>query len=134
MDAVVAALGIGGAGLVADAAGGAVVVVDACWVVLGIEAVPAWIIHKLAIVVGAKVTGLARVVVVVAIAAAAVIDDTEVVARWLALDAVAIVVGAIVIAVRCLAFDVAVGGGVVVLGNLCLLRLRYQGRIAVSDS
>ena len=69
----------------------------------------------------------------VAIAAAAVIDDTEVVARWLALDAVAIVVGAIVIAVRCLAFDVAVGGGVVVLGNLCLLRLRYR-RIAVSDS
>ena len=41
---------------------------------------------------------------------------------------------AVVIVVRCLAFDVTVGGGVVVLGNLCLLRLRYRGRIAVSDS
>jgi len=134
MDVVVAALGIGGAGLVADAAGGAVVVVDARWVILGIKAVPAQIIHKLAVVVGAKVAGLARVVVAVAIAAAAIIDDAKVVARWLALDAVAVVVSAVVIAVRCLAFDVAVGGGVVVLGNLCLLRLRYQGRIAVSDS
>jgi len=134
MDAVIAALGIGGAGLVADAAGRAVVVVDTCWVVLGIEAVPARIIHKLAIVVGAKVAGLARVVVAVAIAAAAVVDDAEVVIRWLALDAVAVIVGAVVIAMRCLAFDVTVGGGVVVLGNLCLLRLRYRGRIAISDS
>ena len=36
-------------------------------------------------------------------------------------DAVVIVVGAIVVTVRCLAFDVAVGGVAVVLRNLRLL-------------
>ena len=89
---VVTAVGIGGAGLIADAAGRAVVVVDAHWVILGIEAVPTWIIHKLAIVVGAEVAGLARVVIVVAIAAAAVVDDTNVIACWLAFDTVRVVV------------------------------------------
>jgi len=90
--AVVAAVGIGGAGLIADAAGGAVVVVDTRWVVLGIEAVPARIVHKLAVVIGAEVAGLARVVVAVAIAAAAVVDDANVVAHWLAFDTVGVVV------------------------------------------
>ena len=70
--------------------------------------------------------------VAVAIAVAAVVDGAGVVACWLAFDAIVIVVGAVVIAVRCL--DVTVKGGVVVLGNLRLLRLRYRGRIAVSNS
>ena len=90
--AVVAAVGIGSAGLIADAAGGAVVIVDVCWVVLGIKAVPTQIIHKLAVVVGAEVAGLARVVVAVAIAAAAIVDDADVIARWLAFDTVGVVV------------------------------------------
>jgi len=91
--AVIAAVGIGGAGLIADAAGGAVVIVDTCWVILGIEAVPARIVHKLAIVVGTEVAGLARVVVAVAVAAAAaVVDDADVIAHWLAFDTVGVVV------------------------------------------
>ena len=72
--------------------------------------------------------------VVVAIAVAAVADDANVIARWLAFDAAVVVVGAVVLAMCCLAFDVAVGGVVVVLGNLRLLRLRYRGRIAISNS
>ena len=90
--AVVTAVGIGSAGLIADAAGGAVVIVDVHWVILGIEVVPAWIVHKLAFVVGAEVAGLARIVIVVAIAAAAIVDNTDVITRWLAFDTVRVVV------------------------------------------
>ena len=91
------------------------------------------IVHELAIVVGAEVAVLVWVVVAAAIAA--VVDNADVVAIvtcWLAFDAVDVVVGAVVIAVRCL--DVTVRGGVVILGNLCLLWLCYQGRITVSYS
>jgi len=67
--------------------------------------------------------------VAVAIAVAAVVDGAGVVVCWLAFNAIVIIVGAVVIAVCCL--DVTVKGGVVVLGNLRLLRLCYRGRIAV---
>jgi len=99
-------------GLVADAAGGAVVVVDTRWVVLGIEAVPARIVHKLAVVVGAEVAGLAWVVVVVVVAA--VVGDADVVA----------------VVAHWLAFGVVAGVVVVVVGNLCWFGLRCWGRIA----
>jgi len=56
----------------------AVVVVDACWVVLGIWGVSTRIVHEFAIAIGTKVAGLAWVVVAVAIAA--VVDDGDVVA------------------------------------------------------
>jgi len=98
-------------GLVADAAGRAVVIVDMRWVILGIEAVPAWIVHKLAVVVGAEVTGLAWVVVVVAVAA--VVGDADIVA----------------VVVRWLAFGVVAGVVVVVVGNLCWFGLRCWGHI-----
>jgi len=108
-------------------------------VVLGIEIVPTQVVHKLAIVADAEVLEVAWVGAVVAVAVAAVVDDADVVARWLAFDAavvvvsaVVVIVGAVVIAVHCL--DVAVRGDVVILGNLCLLRLHYQGRIAISNS
>ena len=67
-----------------------------------------------------------------AIVVAAVVDDADVVAHWLAFNAVVVIVGAAVVAVCCL--DVAVRGGVVVLGNLCLLWLCHRGHIAVSYS
>jgi len=104
--------------------------------VLGVEGVSARIVHELSAVAGAEVAVLACVGVVVAdaIAVAAVVGDADVVARWLAFNAAIIVVGAVVLAVCCLAFDVAVRGVVVVLGNLRLLRLHYRGRIAVSNS
>ena len=92
-----------------------------------------WIVCKLAIVIGAKVTGLAWVVVAVAIAA--VVDNADVVAIvacWLAFNAVVIIVSAVVVAVCCL--DVTVRGGVVILGNLCLLWLHHQHHITVSYS
>jgi len=115
-------------------------------VVLGIEIVPTWVVHELAIVADAEVLEVAWVGAAVAVAVAAVIDDADVIARWLAFDAavvvvgavvvivsaVVVIVGAVVIAVRCL--DVAVRGDVVILGNLRLLRLRYRGCIAVSNS
>ena len=88
--------------------------------------------HELAIVADAEVLEVAWVGAAVAVAVAAVIDDADVVACWLAFDAAVVVVGAVVIAVRCL--DVAVRGDVVILGNLRLLWLRYRGRIAVSNS
>jgi len=106
MVAVVTALGISGAGLVADAAGRAVIIIDMHWVVLGIKVVPTQIIHKLADVI-AKVAGLARVVVVVVIAAAAVV------ACWLAFDAVGRVF-------------------MVVVGNLRLFWLLDQACLAIS--
>ena len=53
-----------------------------------------------------------------------------VVVRWLAFNAAVVVVSAVVLAVRCLAFDVAVRGVVVVSGNLHLLWLRCRGHIA----
>jgi len=99
--------------------------------------VSAQIVHELAIVVGAEVTGLAWVGAVVAvamIAVAAVVDDANVVARRLAFDAVVIVVSAVVIALCRLAFDVAVRGVVVAVGDLRLLWLRYQGCIAACNS
>jgi len=89
-------------------------------------------VHELAIVADAEVLEVAWVGAAVAVAVAAVIDDADVVACWLAFDAAVVVVGAVVIAVRCL--DVAVRGDVVILGNLRLLWLRYRGRIAVSNS
>jgi len=99
--------------------------------------VSARIVHELAVVVGAEVAGLAWVGAVVAvamIAVAAVVDDANVVARRLAFDAVVVVVGAVVVALCRLAFDVAVGGVVVAVGDLRLLWLRYQGRIAACNS
>jgi len=99
--------------------------------------VSARIVHELAVVVGAEVAGLALVGAVVAfamIAVAAVVDDANVVARRLAFDAVVIVVGTVVVALCRLAFDVAVGGVVVAVGDLRLLWLRYQGRIAACNS
>ena len=86
------------------------------------------IVHEVTFAAGAEVTVPACVSVAVAIAVAAVI------ARWLALDAIVVVVGAVVIAEHFLAFGVTVGAVVVVLGNLCLLWLRYRGHIAVSYS
>jgi len=61
--------------------------------------------------------------VAVVIVVAAVVDDTDVVARWPAFDAV------VVVALRRLAFDVAVGV-VVVVTDLCWLWLCNWGRIA----
>jgi len=137
---------VGGAGHIAAA--GAVADV-AHWVVLDTDVFATWIVHDVAIVVSAEVAVLAWVVVAVVIAADvenadvvaivahwlafdAVVVIVDVVARWLAFDAVVVVVGAVIVAVCC--FDIAVGGGVVVVGNLRLLRLCYRGRIAVSNS
>ena len=64
--------------------------------------------------------------VVVATAIAA-IDDSYVVVCWLTFDAV-------VVALHCLAIDIAVGGVVVVTGDLHRLWLCCQGRIAISNS
>ena len=98
----------------------------------------AQIVHEVAFAAGAKVTVLAYVGVAVAIAVAAIIDDASVInviARWPAFNAIVIVVGAVVIAERLLAFvDVAVGAVVVIVGNLCLLWLRYWYCIAISYS
>ena len=98
----------------------------------------AQIVHEVAFAAGAKVTVLAYVGVAVAIAVAAVIDDAgviNVIARWPAFNAIVIVVGAVVIAERLLAFvDVAVGAVVVIVGNLCLLWLHYWYCIAISYS
>ena len=121
---VAAVVGVGGG------AGRTVVVVITPWAVLGIGVIAARVVHKVAFAAGAKVAVLAWVGAAVAVAA--IVDAAGVVARWLAFNAIVVVVGAVVIAVRCL--DVAIRGGVVVLGNLCLLRLRYRGRIAVSNS
>src|SRR5712691_9980052 len=108
------------------AVAGDVAIVVRC-AVLGIGAVPPWVVHKLALAAVANVCG---VVWVVAVAAAMVGDagdigvgDVEYVAA-----AAMEVAGAVAIAVRCLVFDVAVG---VVVGGLCL-RLRYRVRIVVS--
>jgi len=90
------------------------------------------IVHEVAFAAGAEVAVLACVGVAVVVAVAAVVDAAGVVARWLAFDAIVVVVGAVVIAVHGL--DVTIRGGVVVLGNLRLLRLRYRGRIADSNS
>ena len=130
-----AAVDVGSAGLVADADADAVIVavaIVAHGAVLRVEGVSARIVHKLSTVAGAEVAVLARVGAVVVVAVAAVVDAAGVVAHWLAFDAIVVVVGAVVIAVRGL--DVAIRGGVVVLGNLRLLRLRYWGRIADSNS
>jgi len=90
------------------------------------------IVHEVAFAAGAEVAVLACVGVAVVVAVAAVVDAAGVVACWLAFNAIVVVIGAVVIAVRGL--DVAIRGGVVVLGNLCLLRLHYQGCIADSNS
>jgi len=76
--------------------------------------VPARIVHKLAVVVGAEVAGLAWVVVVVVVAA--VVGDANVVA----------------VIARWLAFGVIAGVVVVVVGNLCWFGLRDWARIAIS--
>jgi len=129
--AVAGAVGVGGSAGRAVAAAAAVAgVVHGA--VLGVEGVSARIVHEVVFAAGAKVTVLACVGVAVVVAVAAVVDATGVVARWLAFNAIVIVVGAVVIAVRGL--DVAIRGGVVVLGNLRLLRLHYRGRIADSNS
>jgi len=131
----VAAVDVGSAGLVADADADAVIVavaIVAHGAVLGVEGVSAWIVHELSAVAGAEVAVLAWVGAAVVVAVAAVVDAAGVVARWLAFDAIVVVVGAVVIAVRGL--DVAIRGGVVVLGNLRLLRLHYWGCIANSNS
>jgi len=107
--AVVAALGVGGVGLVADAAGGAVIVVDTRQVVLGIEIVPARVVHELAVAVDAEVAELERVGIAAVVAVvAAVVDDVG--------DADDIAVVA-----RQLAFNVTVGD--VVFGVVGILRL-----------
>ncbi len=124
--AVEAVVNVSGAGHdAAAAAAGNVAVVARC-AVLGIGAVPAWVVHELALAAVANVCG---VVWVVAVAAAVVGDagdigvgDVECVAA-----AATEVAGAVAVAVRCLVFDVAVG---VVVGGLCLW-LRYQVRIVV---
>jgi len=77
-------------GLVADAAGGAVVVVDAHWVILGIEAVPARIIHKLAVVIGAKVAGLARVVVALLLPSSMTPRSSHVGLPWMLLPSLSV--------------------------------------------
>ena len=135
---VAAVVGVGGGAGRAVAAAAAVAGV-AHGAVLRVEGVSAWIVHKVAFAAGAEVAVLACVGVAVVVVIAAVVDAAGVVARWLAFDAIVVVVGAVVIiagavviAVRCL--DVAVRGDVVVLGNLRLLRLCYRGRIAVSNS
>jgi len=131
----VAAVDVGSAGLVADADADAVIVAVAIithGAVLGVEGVSARIVHELSAVAGAEVAVLAQVGAAVVVAVAAVVDATGVVARWLAFDAIVVVVSAVVIAVHGL--DVAIRGGVVVLGNLRLLRLCYRGRIADSNS
>ena len=100
--------------------------------ILGVNIVPAQIVHKLSAVAGVEVAVLACVGVVVAdaIAVAAVVEDADVIVHWLAFDPAVVVVGAVALAVRCLAFDVAVGGVVAVLGNLHLLWLCCRGHIA----
>jgi len=103
-----------------------------CQVVLGIEIVPAWVMHKLAIVTDAEVLEVAWVGAAVVVAVVAIIDTASVITHWLAFDAIVVVVGAAVIAVHGL--DVAIRGGVVILGNLRLLQLHYQGHIANSNS
>jgi len=57
----------------------------------------------------------------------AAVDNSDVVARWLTFNAV-------VVALHCLAIDIAVGGVVVVAGDLRRLWLRCWGRIASSNS
>jgi len=87
-------------------------------------------VHELAIIADAEVLEVAWVVVAVAIAVAAVADDADIIACWLAFNAAVIVVGAVVLAMRCLAFDVALRGVVVVSGNLHLLWLHCRGHMA----
>jgi len=131
--AVAGVVGVGGSAGCAVAAAAAVTGVMH-GAILRVEGVSAWIVHEVAFAAGAKVTVLAcvGVAVVVVVAVAAIVDATGVVMCWLAFNAIVIVVGAVVIAVRCL--DVAIRGGVVVLGNLHLLWLCYWGCIAVSNS
>jgi len=89
--------------------------------------VSAQIVHEVVFAAGAKVVVLACVGVAVAIAVAAVVDDASVIVRWLAFDAIVIVVGAVVIAECLLAFvDVAVGAVVVIVGRRWLQR-RLEG-------
>ena len=127
---VEAVVDVSGAGHDAAAAVAGDVAVVACCAVLGIGAVPAWVVHELALAAVANVCG---VVWVVAVAAAMVGDagdigvgDGEYVAA-----AATEVTGAVVIAVHCLVFDVAAGVDVVVMGGLHL-RLRYRVRIIIS--
>ncbi len=98
--------------------------------VLGIGADPAWIVHGLALAAVAKACG---VMWVVAIAAAVVGDagDIGVGDGGRGAAASIMVAGAVVVAARCLVFDVAAGVDVVVTGGLHL-RLRYRVRIIVS--
>jgi len=106
----VAAVGIGGAGLVAADAG-AVAVVAPC-AVLDIEGVSAQIVHELAVVVGAEVAGLEGVGIAAAVAANVDGVAGAVVARWPV-------------------FDVVVRVVVVVAGDSRWLWLRYRARVAV---
>jgi len=132
--AVAGAVGVSGSAGHAVAAAAAAVAGVAHGAVLRVEGASAWIVHKLAFAAGAEVAVLAHVGVAVVVAVAAVVDATGVVVCWLAFDAIVVVVSAVVLAVCCLAFDVAVGGVVVILGNLRLLWLHYQGCIAISNS
>ena len=98
-----------------------------------IEAVPAWVVHELAL---AAVSNACGEVWVVAVAATVVGDAGDIgVGNGERIAAAATVVASVVIAavaaVRCLVFDVAVGVDVVVAGGL-RLQLRYRVRIVVS--
>ena len=108
-------MGVGSVGLVADGDDAVAVIVPCA--MLDIEGVSAQIIYELAIVVGAEVAVLAYVGVVVAdaiaVVVAAIVNDADVVAHWLAFDVVRVVV---------------------VAGDLRWLWLRYWGCIAVSNS
>ena len=128
--AVEAVVNVSGAGHdAAAAAAGNVAVVARC-AVLGIGAVPAWVVHELALAAVANVCG---VVWVVAVAAAVVGDagDIDVGDGECVAAATTVVAGAVIVAVHCLVFNVAVGVDVDGAGGLHL-RLHYRVRIVVS--
>ena len=124
---------VGGAGHAVAAAAASTVADVAHRAVFGIETVPSWIVHELAVVADAEVLEVAWVVVEVAAAVVAVVG-AEVAGLAQVAAVTTDVVGVASAVVACyLAFGVD-WVVVVAVGGLRLLWLRYRGRIAVSNS
>jgi len=114
VEAVVDVSGVGHDATAAVVAGN-VAIIARC-AVLGIEAVPAWIVHELALAAIANACGVVRVVAV----AAAVVGDAGDIGVGDGERVTAVVDVAAVVA-RCLAFCAVVGVVVADKMNLCLL-------------